>query len=90
WFEGFGLPVAEALLSEVPVLTSNRSSLPEAAGPASVLVDPHNLEELADGLTKVLAKDRDSTVAIGKEYAIQHFSPQVTTQQMMDLYLRLA
>ncbi|MEM9325224.1 MAG: glycosyltransferase family 1 protein, partial [Bacteroidota bacterium] len=83
WFEGFGLPVAEALLSEVPVLTSNRSSLPEAGGPASVLVDPHNLEELTEGLLGVLDLDRESTVAVGKEYARQHFSPQVTTQQMM-------
>ena len=47
-YEGFGLPVAEAAACGTPVLTSNRSSLPEAA-PAAFLVDPEDDDALAQG-----------------------------------------
>jgi glycosyltransferase involved in cell wall biosynthesis len=46
-FEGFGLPVLEAMAAGCPVITSNLSSLPEVAGQAAMLVDPHNVEEVA-------------------------------------------
>jgi glycosyltransferase involved in cell wall biosynthesis len=54
-FEGFGLPVAEAMACGVPVLTSNVSSLPEVAGDAALLVDPYDIEALAAGLRRVAA-----------------------------------
>jgi glycosyltransferase involved in cell wall biosynthesis len=53
-YEGFGMPVTEAQACGTPVLTSNTSSLPEAAGEAALLVDPHNVEEIAAGLNRVL------------------------------------
>lgn len=52
-FEGFGLPVLEAMAAGCPVITSNISSLPEVAGDAAVLVDPHNTEEIADGILRI-------------------------------------
>jgi glycosyltransferase involved in cell wall biosynthesis len=54
-YEGFGLPVVEAMARGVPVVTSNASSLPEVAGDAAVLVDPEDEVALADALARVLA-----------------------------------
>jgi glycosyltransferase involved in cell wall biosynthesis len=56
-YEGFGLPLVEAMSYGVPVLTSNTSSLPEVAGEASVLVDPTDIQALADGVRRLLADD---------------------------------
>jgi glycosyltransferase involved in cell wall biosynthesis len=53
-YEGFGLPVAEAMACGTPVICSNASSLPEVAGDAAVTVPPGSLRELADALTAVL------------------------------------
>jgi glycosyltransferase involved in cell wall biosynthesis len=53
-FEGFGLPVLEAMACGTPVVTSNRTSLPEVAGDAGLLVDPESIEALADAMARVL------------------------------------
>ncbi len=55
-YEGFGLPIVEAMAAEVPVLTSNVSAMPEVAGNAALLVDPLSVEEIS-GAMRVLAYD---------------------------------
>jgi glycosyltransferase involved in cell wall biosynthesis len=55
--EGFGMPVLEAMGHGVPVLTSNRSALPEVAGNAALLVDPTDVDAIAEGLKKLAGSE---------------------------------
>jgi glycosyltransferase involved in cell wall biosynthesis len=59
-FEGFGLPVLEAMSAGCPVITSNVSSLPEVAGDAALLIDPRNVDEIASAMEAVC---KDSALA---------------------------
>ena len=56
-YEGFGLPVLEAMACGTPVITSNLSSLPEVAGDAALLVDPYSVLEIAEALFLVAEDD---------------------------------
>jgi glycosyltransferase involved in cell wall biosynthesis len=53
-YEGFGLPILEAMACGTPVLTSNVSALPEVAGGAAVLVDPTDVDDIAGGLRRIV------------------------------------
>jgi glycosyltransferase involved in cell wall biosynthesis len=53
-YEGFGLPPLEAMACGTPVVTSRISSLPEVTGGAALLVDPYSVDDIADGLERVL------------------------------------
>ena len=57
-FEGFGIPILEAMFCDTPVLTSTISSMPEVAGDAAVLVDPNRIDEIANGM-KLLFENED-------------------------------
>ena len=57
-FEGFGLPVLEAMACGTPVVAANSSSLPEVVGDAGVLVDPLNVDSIAEGIRMVI-EDKD-------------------------------
>ena len=64
-YEGFGLPVLEAMACGCPVVTSNSSSLPEVVGEAGIMVDPLDVEQLADAIGKVV---EDESLAHGMRY----------------------
>ena len=54
------MPVLEAMARGIPVVTSNRSAMPEVAGGAALLVDPFNVEAIADGLGRVMDDNETS------------------------------
>jgi glycosyltransferase involved in cell wall biosynthesis len=55
-FEGFGLPVLEAMACGTPTITSNASALPEVAGDAALLIDPEDVEALSEAMARVLSQ----------------------------------
>ena len=55
--EGFGLPVVEAMAASLPVVTSAATTCADVAGPASLLVDPYDVESIADALTRVVTDE---------------------------------
>jgi glycosyltransferase involved in cell wall biosynthesis len=89
-FEGFGIPIVEAIASGVPVITSNGSSLSEAGGPNCMYVNPTNPEELAVAIGQVLGDEqlRNTMISRSAEY-IQRFEPAAIAGQMMRIYQEL-
>ncbi len=53
YFEGFGIPLVEAMQSGVPIISGNLTSLPEVVGDAAILVDPYNVQEIANAMEKI-------------------------------------
>lgn len=88
FYEGFGLPIVEALLSGVPVVCSETSAMPEAAGDSSILINPLETEEIAIGISTVLndSERRDKMMEGGKAYALKTFDRKGLSGQLMSLY----
>ncbi|MEM1215441.1 MAG: glycosyltransferase family 1 protein [Bacteroidota bacterium] len=87
YFEGFGIPILEELYSETPVLTSNRSSLPEAAGAGGYLVAPDDYEAMAAGIQKLLSDSDLCQALIRAGYAhAQQFQGEHLTAQLLKVY----
>jgi glycosyltransferase involved in cell wall biosynthesis len=90
-YEGFGLPPLEAMASGTPVVTSNRSSLPEVAGDAAVLVDPYSAASIAEGIQQVLSDPelRRSLSARGLARA-REFSWDASIRRVHEVYMDVA
>jgi glycosyltransferase involved in cell wall biosynthesis len=87
FLEGFGFPVLEAMACGTPVVTSDGSSLPEVAGDAAVLVDPHRPEAIAAGISAILGSDerRGYLRSRGLERSTR-FSWEATARATLDVY----
>ncbi|MFW5772978.1 MAG: glycosyltransferase family 4 protein [Phototrophicaceae bacterium] len=88
-FEGFGLPVLEAMACGTPVIVSDASSLPEVAGSAGMCLPPHDIDAWAEGLRRAIHDDawREQAAARGIEQA-SNFTWAETARQTIASYQR--
>jgi glycosyltransferase involved in cell wall biosynthesis len=85
FWEGFGMPVLEAMACGTPVVASNVPSIREIAGDAAILVDPHDTESIAKGIREALCGSRAEWSRRGIERAAQ-FSWLTTAQRTLEVY----
>lgn len=90
FFEGFGIPVLEALWSRLPVITSNTSCLPEAGGNAALYVNPSNEKEIADAMLQCATGEtlRNSMISEGLKHA-EKFTENKAASSVMAVYKQL-
>jgi glycosyltransferase involved in cell wall biosynthesis len=90
-YEGFGLPPLEAMASGTPVVTSNRSSLPEVVGDAAVLVDPYSAASIAEGIQRVLSDaDLRRTLSERGLARAREFSWETSIRRIHEVYMDVA
>ena len=89
-YEGFGLPIAEAFASELPVITSNCTSMPEVAGDAAIIVDPEKTQQITDALLSLIEDGVLSTKlkALGKQRS-QLFSWEENAKRTLSIYQQI-
>ena len=90
FFEGFGIPVLEALWSGLPVITSNVSCLPEAGGDAAYYVNPSSAEDIAKGM-RILITDNAQAKSMREKGFIQanRFTQEKCASSVMDVYKKV-
>ena len=86
-YEGFGIPIIEAISSGLPVVACTGSCLEEAGGPHSLYVDPDDAEAMAAAIRKVLkgAEGREERIRRSREY-VRRFEGNDVARQVYDLY----
>ena len=86
-FEGFGLPIVEALFSKTPVITSYGSCFPESAGPDSVYIDPLSVSDISDKMIKVLGDVELQESMIAKSYSfVEQFHRKNVSSKLLECY----
>jgi glycosyltransferase involved in cell wall biosynthesis len=90
FYEGFGLPVLEAMACGTPVVAAHRGSLPEIVGDAGLLINPEDADGLASAIERVLEDDRLRSDLIRRGYAhASRFTWAETARQTLRVYRRL-
>ncbi len=87
-YEGFGIPVIECLFRNKPVITSELSSLPEAAGRGAILVNPYSPDSICQAMIGLHDENLyNHLVSDGWKHVVSHFSSENTAENMMKLYI---
>ncbi|OGX15235.1 MAG: hypothetical protein A2166_00405 [Omnitrophica WOR_2 bacterium RBG_13_41_10] len=90
-YEGFGLPVLEAMRSGTPVITSNVASLPEVGGDAVLYVDPYNEESIANSMERIVEDGQLKQILIDKGIKrAKEFSWGKMAKKTLEIYSELA
>ncbi len=86
-YEGFGIPVLEALNSGTPVITSSGGCLEESGGEGALLVNPYASDEIADAIVRILDSQdlREALIRKGRSHALQ-FRDEITIPRLYDVY----
>ena len=89
-YEGFGFPVLEGMACGTPVVTSNVSSMPEVAGDVAIMVDPYDVEAIADAIETVLTDSalREEMIQQGYKHA-SHFTWEKSARQLHSIYAQV-
>ncbi|MGL5894235.1 MAG: glycosyltransferase, partial [Bacteroidales bacterium] len=89
-YEGFGIPILEALCSGTPVIAAKGSCLEEAGGEHSIYVDPFDVEAMATSIDRILNDPElsDMMTSAGKAYS-ERFNDDVIAEQLNDLYKKV-
>lgn len=87
-YEGFGIPILEAMACGCPVVTSNVSSLPEVGGEAAIYTDPLKVTDLTEKIKYALGADRDKLAKKGFDQ-VKKFSWEKTAQETFEVYQSL-
>lgn len=89
-YEGFGMPILEAMACGCPVLTANTSSMPEVAGGAAVIVDPYDVQAIADGLQKILVDPKlAKTLIAAGEKRVDQFTWKESGEQLAGIIKKI-
>jgi glycosyltransferase involved in cell wall biosynthesis len=90
-YEGFGIPLLEAMACECPIVTANTCAPPEVAGEAAYLVDPLNVDAIAEGMLEMLTNDplRETKVAYGLQ-RVKNFNWEKCAREILTLFETLA
>jgi glycosyltransferase involved in cell wall biosynthesis len=90
-YEGFGLPLAQAMAAGVPVVTSNVSSMPEVVGDAGLLADPRSVQEVAAAIRRLLeSPDLRGTLAAKARARGARFRWEAAAQQSLEWFRAIA
>jgi glycosyltransferase involved in cell wall biosynthesis len=89
-FEGFGIPIIEALFSNTPVITSIGSCFPEAGGPSTCYINPTSVDEVANAIRKILDdKELQQKMTNDGFKYVQKFTDETIAKNVIKVYQAL-